>query len=66
MNSDFTKRRSRVFTTVLAPGCPTHGNHNSSCALSRMLDVLTDRPFRTEAAHIPGYDLSRSGSTEAA
>lgn len=35
-------------------------------ALSRMLDVLTDRPFRTEAAHIPGYDLSRSGSTEAA
>ncbi|MFT5679474.1 MAG: putative molybdopterin biosynthesis protein [Myxococcota bacterium] len=34
--------------------------------LRRLLDVLTDRPFRTEARHIPGYDLSRSGTTEAA
>ena len=34
--------------------------------LTRLLDVLTDRPFQTEAAHIPGYDLSRSGTTEAA
>ncbi|MDG1478674.1 MAG: substrate-binding domain-containing protein [Myxococcota bacterium] len=34
--------------------------------LKRLLDVLTDRPFQTEAAHIPGYDLSRSGTTEAA
>jgi putative molybdopterin biosynthesis protein len=33
--------------------------------LRRLLDVLTDRPFRTEARHIPGYDLSRSGTTEA-
>ena len=34
--------------------------------LQRMLDVLSSRSFRTEVRHIPGYDLTLSGTTEAA
>ena len=34
--------------------------------LQRVLDVLGSWSFRTEASHIPGYDLSLSGTMEAA
>ena len=31
--------------------------------ISRLLDVLVGRPFRTEAQQLPGYDVSISGQT---
>lgn len=34
--------------------------------LQRMLDVLVSWSFRTEAGHLPGYDLALCGATEAA